>query len=130
MQPLAFDMRRYYRKHAVGETVSATGAVTAEYAVDGPYKIAFRPGGRARTQGESGYTAEQTVMYCIADGLHIFEPGDILTSDPLGQLEQWKIETVKDFPTEQTFYARGLRWPTIGPAWMPSSNAWSRWPTS
>ena len=108
MQPLSHDIRRYYRKHATGEAVSNTGSVTETYTVDGPYSLAFRPGGKTRTYGEQGYTFETETYFVIADGCSNFQPGDILTSDSKGGNELYRIETVKTWPSEQTMYVRGL----------------------
>ena len=108
MQPLSHDIRRYYRKHTTGEVVSDTGDVVPTYKVDGPYALAFRPGGESRTLGEQGYTRESTQYFVIADGVHCFEPGDILTSDKAGNNALYQVQIVKDWPTEQTMYVRGL----------------------
>ena len=108
MQPLSYDIRRMYRKHASGEEVSDTGAVMATYTIDGPYSIAVRPGGKSRTLGEQGYTLETTQFMLIADGVSVFEEGDVLTNDPMGTEEVFKVETVKTWPTEQVMYVRGL----------------------
>ncbi len=108
MQPLMHDIRRCYRKHISGEEISETGVVTPIYKVDGPYALAFRPGGAVRTHGDAGYTYEQTMYFVIADGCFCFEPGDILTSDSKGKDGLYKVDTVKTFPTEQTMYVKGL----------------------
>jgi hypothetical protein len=103
-----YDSRRMYRKHAVGETVTETGEVVPTYAVDGPYSLAFRPGSAQRTAGPEGYTYEASVSYIIAHMATAFRPGDILTEDPHGNVERYKVEVVKSYPTEQQLYARAL----------------------
>ena len=108
MLPLSFDVRSYYRKHQDGESVSVSGDVTPTFSMDGPFKIAFRPGGASRTIGEGGYSFEGAQFYCIVDGCKSFTPGDILTSDSQGNDELYRVELVKTFPTEQQLYVRGL----------------------
>lgn len=108
MQPINYDIRTCWRKHAVGEDVSDTGVVTPRYKVDGPYRLAFRSGQASRTRGEQGYTVEGTQYLVIADGVHIFEPGDILTSDRAGRDERYKVSTVRDWPSEQTMYVGAI----------------------
>lgn len=108
MQPLAHDIRTYYRKHATGEVVSDTGVVTPRYKVDGPYRLAFRSGQASKTRGEQGFTVEGTQYLVIADGVHIFEPGDILTSDRAGRDERYKVSIVRDWPSEQTMYVGAI----------------------
>jgi len=111
MQPLSHDIRSYYRKHATGEVVSETGAVTETYTVDGPYSLAFRPtksGGEARSLGEQGYNRAVEQFYVIADGCKCFRSGDTLTTDRKGLEPVYQIENVATWPTEQTFYVRGL----------------------
>jgi len=112
MQPLNYDIRAYYRKHQTGTEVE-DGVVTPTYTTDGPYNIAFRPGSRVRTLTEQGYTEAMTSHYCIADGVHVFDPGDILTD---GTDDLYVIESVQDFPTEQTFYVRSVRYGRLGQA--------------
>ena len=108
MLPLSHDIRRYYRKHATGTVVSDSGAVRESYTVDGPYSLAFRPGGESRTFGEQGYTHETENYLVIADGCKNFHAGDILTGDAQGNDELFKVDVVKNWPTEQTMYVRGL----------------------
>ena len=109
MQPLSHDIRRMFRRYSVGETVSATGDVTETYAVDGPYNLAFRPGGDARVLTEGGYSKASESYFVIADGCDCFQPGDVLTTDSHGNDARYAVQTVKTFPTEQTMYVRGLR---------------------
>lgn len=108
MQPISHDIRTYYRKHATGEVVSDTGVVTETYTVDGPYQLAFVPGGESRTRGEQGYTYEGEVFYVIADGMSCFKPGDTLTTDRKGLHAEYAVMDVKTWPTEQTFYVRSV----------------------
>lgn len=105
MQPLGYDIRSYYRRHQTGEAVE-DGIVSLVYTTDGPYSIAFRPGQRSRTLTEQGRTVAPTSFFCIANGVHVFDPGDILTD---GENDLYVIEEVMDWPTEQTFYVRGAR---------------------
>ena len=105
MQPLNYDIRSYYRKHQVGETVN-DGIVSPIYETDGPYDIAFRPGSRSRQLTEQGYSEASTVYYCIADGIDCIQPGDILTD---GAEDLYSVSEVSTYPTEQTFYVRGIQ---------------------
>lgn len=109
MQPLSHDIRSYYRKHATGEVVSDTGDVTETFKVDGPYSLAFRPGGDARMLTESGYSNAVETYFVIADGCDCFTAGDVLTKDKAGLYPEYRVQTVKTFPTEQTFYVRGVQ---------------------
>ena len=108
MQPLNHDIRSYYRKHAVSSDVTDTGVVSTEYKVDGPYSLAFRAGGASRSRGEQGFTYEGTQYLVIADGVHVFHAGDILTTDRQGEHERYAVTVVKDWPSEQTMYVRAL----------------------
>lgn len=105
MLPLDFDIRSYFRKHQIGEEVDDEGRTEPLFDINGPFPIAFRPGQEARTITEQGYAYDQTVYYCIADGCDCFVAGDILTD---GVNDLYRIEAVKTFPTEQTFYARAI----------------------
>jgi len=105
MQPLNYDIRSYFRKHQIGEAVDDEGRTEPLFDITGPFAIAFRPGQQVRTQTEQGYAYDQTTYFCIADGVDCFESGDILTD---GEDDLYKVISVKQFPTEQTFYARAL----------------------
>ena len=105
MRPLNYDIRSYYRKHQVGETED-DGIVNPVYDTDGPYDIAFRAGSQSRILTEQGYSDAMTVYYCIADGVDCFRSGDILTD---GTDDLFVITDVKTFPSEQTFYVRGIQ---------------------
>lgn len=106
MLPLSYDIRTYYRKHQNGETVTASGAVIPTHTMDGPYKVAFRPGGRSKGLTEGGYSFDASQFYVIADACRAWEPGDIMTDDPAGENELYKVDVVKTFPTEQQMYVR------------------------
>lgn len=114
MNPMNHDIRSYYRKYQTGETV-LDGIVTPTYAVEGPYRLAFRngPGGKRagngqRSIGEEGYTDAMETYYVIAHNIHCFKSLDILCSDDKGETELYRVETAKDYPTEQQLWVRRI----------------------
>lgn len=108
MLPLSHDIRRYYRRYATSTSISNTGDVTEITAVDGPYSLAFRSGGTARTRGEQGYTYETETYLVIADGCRSFKAGDVLTEDSAGDKPLYKVLTARTYPTEQQLIVRAV----------------------